>query len=540
VRVEVEQRGAGASEVEKSTIVPLERALLGLPGVQRSQSVSAAGGGEVVLGLEPSADPLALRAEVLSRLQRAELPPGVSPQLGPASSRVLLRYTLDGPAFTSADLLDAQDWVLRRALLQVPGVAEVTSCGGLRKRVDVELDPARCAALGLSFGEVARAFGSHAEATAGAAIVRGLGFRMLDELGDQRLGERAGAPVFLRDVAQVRASAWPPECVASRDGADDVIAAEVWLGLRANAEEVSRAVRERLLAEASRLPPGMRVRVVGAPGQALLRFSVNAPAGLSARALRDAVASLPAVEAVVARVGRTAGFGLPAPGAAELLVIPRERASEKLLDELFRSLSAIPGTGGEIDVVAEGVDDLERWSAVNLRVHGDDLAVLDRLAGSVRDVLFKVSEVRAVRVERTGATPHLSLRPDRAALARAGLDPRDLADGIGGRTVDALLEGERRSDVVLRFPVSLDDPPSVAKLMFPSPSAGGRAIALTEVAMIVAEQEPQVIRRDRGRRCVLLRITAPGLGRRALIEKARAAVAEQVQLPAGTSLEWEP
>src|SRR5215813_9179927 len=142
--------GQPTEEVERQIGLPIERALNGTPGLTRLRNLSLFGLSNVTLTFADGVDPLFARAQVLERLRDAELPEGVTPELGPMATPIgeVYRYTLTGRGADPMTLRTLQDWVVRPELLRVPGVADVVSYGGLVKEIHVQPDPVRMATLG--------------------------------------------------------------------------------------------------------------------------------------------------------------------------------------------------------------------------------------------------------------------------------------------------------------------------------------------------------------------------------------------------------
>src|SRR6266568_8386154 len=121
--------GQPTEEVERRVSIPLERALNGTPNLFRLRSISLFGLSFVTLTFQDPTDPIVARQQVMERLADAELPEGVKPGLGPLATPIgeVYRYTLKGPTADPMTLRTLQDWVVRPAIMRVPGVAAVVS-----------------------------------------------------------------------------------------------------------------------------------------------------------------------------------------------------------------------------------------------------------------------------------------------------------------------------------------------------------------------------------------------------------------------------
>jgi len=125
--------GQPTEEVERQIGLPIERALNGTPGLGRLRNLSLFGLSYVTLTFNDGVDGQWARQQVLERLRDAELPDGVTPELGPFATPIgeVYRYTLRDPKHDPMKLRTLQEWVVRPALMRVDGVADVVNYGGL-------------------------------------------------------------------------------------------------------------------------------------------------------------------------------------------------------------------------------------------------------------------------------------------------------------------------------------------------------------------------------------------------------------------------
>ena len=249
--------GQPTEEIERRVSIPLERALNGLPGVYRQRSISLFGLSMVTLTYDDGVDPLVARQQVMERIADAELPPGVTPDLGPLYTPIgeVYRYTLDGPGEDPMTLRTVQDWVVRPAIMRVPGVADVVSYGGLVKEIHVEPDPTKMAGLGVVLDDLFQALSKASSNASGGWIERGddmfvirsLGtFNSIDDIGKVRVGFHAGVPVRVRDVATVSIGYQPRQGVVTRNGNQDTVEGIVLMRRGENPSVVLSKLRERI------------------------------------------------------------------------------------------------------------------------------------------------------------------------------------------------------------------------------------------------------------------------------------------------------
>jgi len=263
--------GQPAEEVERRVSIPLERALNGVPGTIRQRSISLFGLSLVTLTFEEGVETLVARQQVTERIPDANLPTGVTPDLGPLATPIgeIYRYTLEGRSADPMLLRTLQDWTVRPALLRVPGVADVTSYGGLVKELHVEPDPARMAALDVVLDDLFTALSKASGNASGGMVERGEQgfvirstgtFASADEIGDVRVGFHAGVPVTIRDVARTVVGYAPRQGVVTRGGNPDAVQGIVLMRKGENPSRVLEGLRARV-AELDRraLPDGVHI-----------------------------------------------------------------------------------------------------------------------------------------------------------------------------------------------------------------------------------------------------------------------------------------
>jgi Cu(I)/Ag(I) efflux system membrane protein CusA/SilA len=155
--------GRSPELVEDQVTYPFVTAMLASPNVSSVRGFSMFGMSFVYVIFEDGTDLYWARSRVLETLSRLQgtLPQGVVPQMGPDATGVgwIFQYALvdDSGKHDAAELRSFQDWSLRSWLASVPGVAEVAAVGGTEKQYQVELDPQRLFAYGLSVSKVTAA-----------------------------------------------------------------------------------------------------------------------------------------------------------------------------------------------------------------------------------------------------------------------------------------------------------------------------------------------------------------------------------------------
>ena len=249
-------------------------------------------------------------------------------------------------------------------------------------------------------------------------------------------------------------------------------------------------------------------------------------------ALEARIKTLPEVERVVAKIGtaEVATDPMP-PSVADTFIMLKDRKDwpdprkpkAQLVAELQALVAQVPGNNYEFtqpiqmrfNELLSGVR-----ADVAVKVFGDDLDQLLEIGERIGEVVEGVEGAQDVGVEQVTGLPVLQITPDRAALARLGLNVDDVqsvvATAIGGTVTGQVFEGDRRFDVVVRLPEAVrgkvDD---IGRLRIPLPGAIDQPrgfVPLQDVARIERVIGPNQISREDGKRRVV--VTANVRGRR--------------------------
>jgi cobalt-zinc-cadmium resistance protein CzcA len=224
---------------------------------------------------------------------------------------------------------------------------------------------------------------------------------------------------------------------------------------------------------------------------------------------------------------------------------PAGKRKADLVEELNARLKrSIPGaffsfTQPIIDNVTEAVTGSPADLAVIIT--GPDLAELRRLGGETLDVLRKVPGAADTGIEQEEDQAQLRIRIDRQAVARYGINVRDVQDvvelAIGGRTVSTFFEGERRFDITVRYvPEARTDPSAIGTILVST--RDGARVPLSQLADIQVVNGASIIARRENRRQISVRTNIRGRDQGGFVEDAQRRFEAAVELPEGYRVEW--
>jgi heavy metal efflux system protein len=180
-------------------------------------------------------------------------------------------------------------------------------------------------------------------------------------------------------------------------------------------------------------------------------------------------------------------------------------------------------------------------SDVAIKLFGDDLDTLKRTADRIARVVSGVRGAEDVKAEATAGLPQLQVKPDRATMARYGINVEDVNDlveaVVAGKEAGTVYEGEQRYDMVVRLSEeSGRDVETIRGLTVAAPN--GARIPLAQLADVrLVEGAAQISREDTRRRIgVELNVRGRDIG--SFVREAQSAIAREVQLPPGYYLTW--
>jgi cobalt-zinc-cadmium resistance protein CzcA len=302
------------------------------------------------------------------------------------------------------------------------------------------------------------------------------------------------------------------------------------------------------------------------PGTSLTQ-SLAMQAALERRLLK-----IPEVKEVFTRVG-TAEIATdpdpPSNSEGYIMLKPRRewpdprRSKDDLVREIETAAEDVPGSNYEVSQpIQRRVNELISGvrSDVGIKIFGDDLDTLLRVAGQVQSTLQTVPGAADLKTEQVSGLPVLTVKLDRAALSRYGISAADVQGiveiAVGGKNAGFVFEGDRRFELIVRLPEYLRvDVDAIGALPIPLPPADAqqttvqatwgsspltqmRYVPLSAVAQIGVAPGPNEISREDGKRRIVVSANVHERDLGSFVADAQRQVAQKVKLPAGYWIRW--
>ncbi|HZY83101.1 MAG TPA: CusA/CzcA family heavy metal efflux RND transporter [Cyclobacteriaceae bacterium] len=267
-----------AEDLERMVTFPLEQTMSTIPGIEEIRSISRFGLSVVTIVFHEEMDVYWARQQVNERLSilRTELTPGLGqPELAPLTTGLgeIFQYFIKvdptyKDKYSIMDLRTIQDWIIRRQLLGVPGVADVSSYGGEMKQYEVALDPDRLRSLNIDINDVLAALevnnqnagGSYIDKNPNAYFIRSEGLiKTPSDIENIVIKNNDGVPIMIRDAGLVQAGPAIRYGAMTFNDQGETVGAIVMMLKGANSSEVITRVKQRIEQIQETLPEGISV-----------------------------------------------------------------------------------------------------------------------------------------------------------------------------------------------------------------------------------------------------------------------------------------
>ncbi len=221
-----------------------------------------------------------------------------------------------------------------------------------------------------------------------------------------------------------------------------------------------------------------------------------------------------------------------------------QRSKAELLEALRDDLSAVAGIQATFgQPIGHRIDHMLSGTRANIavKIFGADLATLRRLADEVEGLMGDIPGVVDLSTEQQMQVPTLRFEFNREAIARYGLQIKDVASALttalSGTRVSQVLEGRNTFDMVVRYgDPSETSADTLREVVVDTPS--GLKVPLKALALIYEDRGPNFISRENVQRKIVVMCNVAGRDMRGVVDDTRAAIAQQVDLPRGYYVEF--
>jgi cobalt-zinc-cadmium resistance protein CzcA len=277
------------------------------------------------------------------------------------------------------------------------------------------------------------------------------------------------------------------------------------------------------------------------------------------RRVERAISSLPEVAFIYSKTGTAEVATDPMPqNVSDAFVILRPRdqwpegvdSKQDIVERIEARMETLTGNAYEVSQPIEmrfneliaGVR-----GDVAVKIFGDDLEELERVARQVAAAIGDVDGTADLRVEQTAGFPTLDVQFNRDAISRYGLAIEDVTDtvaaALGGRESGLVFEGDRRFDIVVRLDNATRNNLELVgalPVMLPEPEGSGarHSVPLRELARFEFSEGVNQVSRENGQRRIVVQANVRGRDLGSYVTEAQARVAERVDLPPGVFIQW--
>ncbi|MCF8261960.1 MAG: CusA/CzcA family heavy metal efflux RND transporter [Melioribacteraceae bacterium] len=215
-----------------------------------------------------------------------------------------------------------------------------------------------------------------------------------------------------------------------------------------------------------------------------------------------------------------------------------------IIDEIEPYLQTEPGLSYNFtQPIAMRVDELTSGvkSDVAVKIYGEELTELSAIGEDIISLIQNLEGSDNYYLEQPIGQPYLTIEIDRELVASYGLNVDDVQTvieaGIGGEIAGEVFEGQRRFDIVIRFPENIRD--SFSKILdLPVYLPNGDFIALKRIANVVAQEGPREIQRENGWRRVIVGVNLADIDIGTYVQNLQSAIETKLEIPSGYFLEY--
>lgn len=274
VKIILKAPGMTPEEIESRITALVETEMLGIAKQKTLRSMTKYALTDITVTFEDGTDIYWARQQVAERLNglRDKLPTGLEGGIAPPTTPLsdILMFTVDSPSLSLAERRQLLDWVIRPALRTVAGVADVNALGGEVRSYEVEPDPQRMIAHGISFAQLQSALAQNNQNDGAGRLVEGEEVLIVRSIGALtstqaiaalRVGEAQHQAITVGDIAKVRLGSLTRYGGVTRNGEGETVQGIVLAMTGVDTKAVLSAVEQKLTSLAPALPASVKLTV---------------------------------------------------------------------------------------------------------------------------------------------------------------------------------------------------------------------------------------------------------------------------------------
>ncbi|HKE62984.1 MAG TPA: CusA/CzcA family heavy metal efflux RND transporter [Nitrospira sp.] len=268
--------------------------------------------------------------------------------------------------------------------------------------------------------------------------------------------------------------------------------------------------------------------------------------------MQRAVLEFPEVRMVVSKIGRSElGNDPQEPNASDPVVSLKPmnqwttaKTKPELDDAIRRRIEQVPGASFLLSQpIQQRVDELLSGvrSEATVKIIGEDLEQLRKTAEQIQTIMTGIAGVKDVRIEQLFGQAYLTIDVDRGKIARYGINVSHIREiistAIGVRAATRVYEGQKRFDLILRYPTNYrNSVQTIGNILLTTSS--GALIPLGELARIELREGPALISREGLQRRIYIGFNTLGRDIESIVGEAQAKISRQIEIPPGYHLVW--
>lgn len=268
--------------------------------------------------------------------------------------------------------------------------------------------------------------------------------------------------------------------------------------------------------------------------------------------MQRAVMEFPEVRMVVSKIGRSElGNDPQEPNSSDPVVTLKPmdewttaKTKPELNEAVRKRLERVPGANFLLSQpIQQRVDELLSGvrSEATVKIMGEDLSVLRRTAEEIQTIMTSVRGVKDVRVEQLFGQAYLTIDIDRGKIARHGINVAQIREiittAIGEESATRVYEGQRRFDLILRYPEQYrNSVETVGNILLTT--ASGALVPLADLAKVELQEGPALISREGLQRRIYVGFNTFGRDIESIVGEAQSKIRQHIKLPAGYHFVW--